>query len=130
LITNIEDPNYNSYKRTFLLEDGKVVYKIIRKTGLQAIPTWNTDYSDLLLDKYISVIEIVDPMHRMWSDGRGINSRWHTGCYGGNVPCDIVGLHQIYEPIAANLLCDRMEEMMEQTREKRFSYVEAWRLRH
>jgi hypothetical protein len=27
LITNIEDPNYNSYKRTFLLEDGKVVYK-------------------------------------------------------------------------------------------------------
>jgi hypothetical protein len=26
LIT-IEDPNYNSYKRTFLLEDGKVVYK-------------------------------------------------------------------------------------------------------
>jgi hypothetical protein len=28
------------------------------------------DYSDLLLDKYISVIEIVNPMHRMWSDGR------------------------------------------------------------
>jgi hypothetical protein len=27
------------------------------------------DYSDLLLDKYISVIEIVNPMHRM-GDGR------------------------------------------------------------
>jgi hypothetical protein len=25
-----------------------------------------------------------------------------------------IGLHKIYEPIAANLLCDRMEEMMAQ----------------
>jgi len=29
LIRHIEDPNYNSFKRTFLFENGKVVYKII-----------------------------------------------------------------------------------------------------
>jgi hypothetical protein len=29
LINAIENPTYSSFKRTFLLEDGKVVYKII-----------------------------------------------------------------------------------------------------
>ena len=28
------------------------------------------DYSDLKLDQYLSVIEIANPMHRLWSDGR------------------------------------------------------------
>jgi hypothetical protein len=27
LIANVENPNHRSFKRTFLLEDGKVVYK-------------------------------------------------------------------------------------------------------
>jgi hypothetical protein len=40
------------------------------------------DYSDLLLDKYISVIEIVNPMHRMWVTADGINSRWRTDAIG------------------------------------------------
>jgi hypothetical protein len=39
------------------------------------------DYSDLLLDKYISVIEIVNPMHRMWSDGRWNKLTMAHGCY-------------------------------------------------
>ena len=40
LIANIENPNHNSYKRTFLLEDGKVVYKNNSiKTRLQTIPS-------------------------------------------------------------------------------------------
>ena len=28
------------------------------------------DYSDLLLDQYISVIEVANPIHSLWSDGR------------------------------------------------------------
>jgi hypothetical protein len=43
------------------------------------------DYSDLLLDKYISVIEIVNPMHRMWSDGRWNKLTMAHGCYWENV---------------------------------------------
>jgi hypothetical protein len=70
-----------NYKRTFLLENGKVVYKIILQTGLQTIAEWDADYSDLLLDKYISVIEIVNP-YRMWSDGRWNKLTMAHGCYG------------------------------------------------
>ncbi|MGO4818056.1 B12-binding domain-containing radical SAM protein [Flavobacterium sp. W22_SRS_FP1] len=127
LITNIEDPKYNSYKRTFLLEDGKVVYKNNSvKQDYKQSQLGTPDYSDLFLDKYISVIEIVNPMHRMWSDGRWNKLTMAHGCYWGKCTfCDIsLDYIKIYEPIAANLLCDRMEEMMAQTGENGFHYVD------
>jgi hypothetical protein len=84
------------------------------------------DYSDLLLDKYISVIEIVNPMHRMWSDGRWNKLTMAHGCYWGKCTfCDIsLDYIKIYEPVAANLLCDRMEEMIAQTGENGFHFVD------
>jgi hypothetical protein len=39
--------------------------------------------------------------------------------------CDIsLDYIKIYEPVAASLLCDRMEQMMEQTGENGFHYVD------
>ncbi len=125
LIFNIENPKYNSYKRTFLLENGKVVYKNNSlKHDYKQSQVGTPDYSDLLLDKYISVIEIVNPMHRMWSDGRWNKLTMAHGCYWGKCTfCDIsLDYIKIYEPVAANLLCDRMEEMIAQTGRKRFSF--------
>ena len=127
LILNLEDPTYNSYKRTFLLEDGKVIYKNNSlKLDYKQSQVGTPDYSDLLLDKYISVIEIVNPMHRMWSDGRWNKLTMAHGCYWGKCTfCDIsLDYIKIYEPIAASLLCDRMEEMIEQTGENGFHYVD------
>jgi hypothetical protein len=50
----------------------------------------------------------------------GINSRWRTDAIG-NAFCDIsLDYIKIYEPVAASLLCDRMEQMMEQTGENGF----------
>jgi hypothetical protein len=40
------------------------------------------DYSDLLLDKYISVIEIVNPCTACGVTADGINSRWRTDAIG------------------------------------------------
>jgi hypothetical protein len=127
LILNIENPNYNSYKRTFLLENGKVVYKNNSlKPDYKQSEVGTPDYSDLLLDKYISVIEIVNPMHRMWSDGRWNKLTMAHGCYWGKCTfCDIsLDYIKIYEPIAANLLCDRMEEMIAQTGQNGFHFVD------
>ena len=84
------------------------------------------DYSDLWLDKYISVIEIVNPMHRMWSDGRWNKLTMAHGCYWGKCTfCDIsLDYIKLYEPVAANLLCDRMEEMIAQTGQNGFHFVD------
>lgn len=115
------------FKRTFILEDGAVVYKnnsLLKDYKQSEVGT--PDYSDLLLDKYISVIEIVNPMHRMWSDGRWNKLTMAHGCYWGKCTfCDIsLDYIKIYEPIAANLLCDRMEEMITQTGENGFHFVD------
>ena len=127
LINNIENPDHNSFKRTFVLEGGKVVYKNnSAKSDYKQAQVGTPDYSDLLLDKYISVIEIVNPMHRMWSDGRWNKLTMAHGCYWGKCTfCDIsLDYIKIYEPVAASLLCDRMEQMMEQTGENGFHYVD------
>jgi hypothetical protein len=115
------------YKRTFLLEDGKVVYKNnSTQPDYKQSQVGTPDYSDLLLDKYISVIEIVNPMHRLWSDGRWNKLTMAHGCYWGKCTfCDIsLDYIKVYEPVAASLLCDRMEEMIAQTGETGFHYVD------
>nr|WP_315160673.1 B12-binding domain-containing radical SAM protein [uncultured Flavobacterium sp.] len=115
------------YKRTFLLENGKVVYKNNSpKHDYKQSQVGTPDYSDLLLDKYISVIEIVNPMHRMWSDGRWNKLTMAHGCYWGKCTfCDIsLDYIKVYEPVAASLLCDRMEEMIAQTGQNGFHFVD------
>ena len=115
------------YKRTFLLENGKVVYKNNSlKPDYKQSEVGTPDYSDLFLDQYISVIEIVNPMHRMWSDGRWNKLTMAHGCYWGKCTfCDIsLDYIKVYEPIAASLLCDRMEEMIAQTGQNGFHYVD------
>ncbi len=68
------------YKRTFMLEKGKVVYKNNSTLhDYKLSETGTPDYSDLFLEAYISVIETINPMHKLWSDGR-----WHMVAIGEN----------------------------------------------
>ena len=114
-------------KRTFLLENNQVVYKnnTTRHDYKQA-EVGTPDYSDLLLDKYISVIEIANPMHSLWSDGRWNKLTMAHGCYWGKCTfCDIsLDYIKLYDPIAAKILVDRMEELIAQTGENGFHFVD------
>jgi radical SAM superfamily enzyme YgiQ (UPF0313 family) len=114
-------------KRCFTLDDGKIVY-INNKAGkdYKQGETGTPDYSDLLLDKYISAIEIVNPMHRLWSDGRWNKLTMAHGCYWGKCTfCDIsLDYIKLYEPVAAGILCDRMETIIAQTGENGFHFVD------
>lgn len=115
------------YKRTFLLENGKVIYKNnSTKPDYKQSEVGTPDYSDLLLDKYISVIEIANPMHSLWSDGRWNKLTMAHGCYWGKCTfCDIsLDYIKLYEPIAAKTLVDRMEELIAQTGENGFHFVD------
>lgn len=114
-------------KRTFLLEEGMVTYYNNKSvTDYRQGETGTPDYSDLLLDKYISAIEIVNPMHRLWSDGRWNKLTMAHGCYWGKCTfCDIsLDYIRLYEPVAAGILCDRMEEIIKQTGENGFHFVD------
>ena len=127
LVSNLENSNLNEFKRTFLLENNTVVYKNnSKRSDYKQSEVGTPDYSNLLLDKYISVIEIANPMHKMWSDGRWNKLTMAHGCYWGKCTfCDIsLDYIKLYEPITANLLCDRIEEMICKTGETGFHFVD------
>jgi len=114
-------------KRTFLLENNQVVYKNNSpRNDYKQSEVGTPDYSDLLLDKYISVIEVANPMHSLWSDGRWNKLTMAHGCYWGKCTfCDIsLDYIKLYEPIAAKILVNRMEELVAQTGENGFHFVD------
>jgi radical SAM superfamily enzyme YgiQ (UPF0313 family) len=126
-ILNKHDFENSEFKRTFLLQNNQVIYKNNSlKQDYKQKDIGTPDYQDLLLDKYISVIEIANPMHSLWSDGRWNKLTMAHGCYWGKCTfCDIsLDYIKLYEPIAASILVDRMEEMIAQTGETGFHFVD------
>ncbi|MCH7399232.1 radical SAM protein [Belliella sp. DSM 107340] len=114
-------------KRTFTLIDQEVVYcNGSRESDVPFSKTGTPDYRGLPLDKYLSVIEIVNPMHRLWSDGRWNKLTMAHGCYWRKCSfCDIsLDYIKNYEPVSASLICDRIEELIEQTGQTGFHFVD------
>ncbi|WP_224996431.1 radical SAM protein [Cesiribacter sp. SM1] len=114
-------------KRTFALQEGKVVY--FNGSPEKDYPqreVGTPDYSDFPLDSFLSVIEIANPMHRLWSDGRWNKLTLAHGCYWGKCTFCDVSLDYIkrYEPVTAALLCNRMEEIIAQTGQNGFHFVD------
>ncbi|MEI7524857.1 MAG: radical SAM protein [Mariniphaga sp.] len=114
-------------KRTFTLEEGKVVYLngSVQKEFSQ-VETGTPDYSDFMLNSYLSVIEIANPMHRLWSDGRWNKLTLAHGCYWGRCTFCDTSLDYIgrYEPNTVQVLCDRIEKIIGQTGEIGFHFVD------
>lgn len=116
-----------TFKRTLLLENGGVVYKNnSTKPDYKQTEVGTPDYSDLRLDEYISVIEIANPMHSLWSDGRWNKLTMAHGCYWKKCAfCDVsLDYIQLYEPNTAITLVDRMEALIAQTGETGFHFVD------
>ncbi|RXQ88822.1 radical SAM protein [Ancylomarina salipaludis] len=114
-------------KRTFVCENGAVVY--VNNSSLKDYKQddlGTPDYSDLLLDQYISVIEIANPMHSLWSDGRWNKLTMAHGCYWGKCTfCDgSLDYIKTFDPLSAVKLVDRMEELIAQTGETGFHFVD------
>jgi len=117
----------NELKRCFTLVNGEVKY--INNTSCADYKQGQIgtpDYDGLLLDKYISAIEVINPMHSLWSDGRWNKLTMAHGCYWAKCTFCDVSLDYIksYEPIAASLIVDRMQELVEKTGENGFHFVD------
>ena len=123
----LDNEDFNKFKRTLVLKDGSVYYNNkSSKQDYKQHAVGTPDYADLLLDKYISVIEIANPMHSLWSDGRWNKLTMAHGCYWGKCSfCDIsLDYIRVYEPVAAKMLVDRIEELVTQTGETGFHFVD------
>ncbi len=114
-------------KRVFARTEGKVMYyNGAKERDVAQRDTGTPDYAELPLMEYLSVIEVVNPMHRLWSDGRWNKLTLAHGCYWGKCSfCDIsLDYIKRYEPVTASLLCDRIEEIIAQTQQNGFHFVD------
>ncbi|MCR5821327.1 MAG: radical SAM protein [Bacteroidales bacterium] len=84
------------------------------------------DFSGLPLDKYLSLAEMTNPMHRLWSQGRWNKMVMAHGCYWHRCAFCDTSLDYIgnYHAPQASTVVDRMERVMEQTGRTGFHFVD------
>lgn len=84
------------------------------------------DYSDLKLSQYISMVEMPNPMHRMWSDFRWNKLILAHGCYWKKCTFCDVNLDYIgrFEPQKAERIVDHIEKIIQQTGSTGFHFVD------
>jgi radical SAM superfamily enzyme YgiQ (UPF0313 family) len=114
-------------RRTFLLEKNRVVFN--DEAGEGDFPfeeTGTPTYRGLPLDRYLSIVELLNPMHRLWSDGRWNKLTVAHGCYWKKCAFCDVGLDYIkrYEPAPAALLADRIDALIAETGQSGFHFVD------
>ena len=114
--------------RTFLLNDqGEVEYvDTCKQEDFSHLETGVPDYIGLELDKYLSIIELANPMHRLWNDGRWNKMTLAHGCYWKRCSfCDVtLDYIERYDEAPAKVLVDRMEKLMDQTGVSGFHFVD------
>jgi len=84
--------------------------------------TWD----GLPLDSYLSLLDMLNPMHRLWSDGRWNKLTVAHGCYWKKCSFCDVSLDYIsrYETASASLLVDRIEQIIAETGQTGFHFVD------
>ena len=84
------------------------------------------DYDGLVQNNYINMIELTNPMHALWSNGRWNKMMLAHGCYWGKCTFCDGGLDYInrYESASIQLIVDRMETIMRQTGQSGFHFVD------
>ncbi len=85
-------------------------------------PTWE----GLPLARYLSLLDMLNPMHRLWSDGRWNKLTVAHGCYWKKCSFCDVSLDYIsrYETASAATLVDRIERIVAETGQTGFHFVD------
>jgi hypothetical protein len=85
-------------------------------------PTWD----GLPLDRYLSLLDLLNPMHRLWSDGRWNKLTVAHGCYWKKCSFCDVSLDYIgrYDAASAETLVDRIEAIVTETGQTGFHFVD------
>lgn len=113
-------------QRTFVREQGQVRHIHWPEPDIAfedvATPTWD----GLPLTQYLSLLDMLNPMHRLWSDGRWNKLTVAHGCYWKKCSFCDVGLDYIgrYETASAQTLVDRIERIVDETGQTGFHFVD------
>ncbi len=112
--------------RCFHRVDGVVRYTNFIEPDLPFAEVGTPTWDGLPLDKYLSLLDMLNPMHRLWSDGRWNKLTVAHGCYWKKCSFCDVSLDYIgrYDAASAELLCDRIEAIVAETGQTGFHFVD------
>ncbi|PCI94597.1 MAG: radical SAM protein [Flavobacteriales bacterium] len=129
LVTQFLDKKISEDKleRVFLLKKGKVVYQnktpntIFHHKDLPA-----PSYKGLDFKSYMSFLDVINPMHRLWTDGRWNKLTISHGCYWKQCSFCDVNLDYIgnYQNTTAVNFVDKIEQVMSETGINGFHFVD------
>ena len=118
----------SSLLRTRMCQDARTVEWLSDPTAQDVAfkDTGCPTYRGLPLGDYLAMFDMLNPMHRLWSDTRWNKLTMAHGCYWKKCSfCDI-SLDYIgrYAPLTAPLLVDRMEALLAETGQRGFHFVD------
>jgi radical SAM superfamily enzyme YgiQ (UPF0313 family) len=126
LVDHLRDPR-QPLLRTFVRQAGRVVMETTAAlSDLHHRDTGNPTYDGLPLRRYVSLFEMLNPMHRLWADGRWNKLTVARGCYWKKCSFCDVSLDYIarYEAASAAVTVDRIEQLVRETGETGFHFVD------
>ena len=113
--------------RTFVRNDaGAVQYVNMMEADIAFAEVGTPTWDGLPLDKYLSLLDMLNPMHRLWSDGRWNKLTVAHGCYWKKCSFCDVSLDYIgrYEGASAAVLADRIDAIVAETGQTGFHFVD------
>jgi len=112
--------------RTYLREAGAVRYVNWIEADVAFAEVGTPTWDGLPLDRYLSLLDMLNPMHRLWSDGRWNKLTVAHGCYWKKCSFCDVSLDYIsrYEGASASTLVDRIEAIVNETGQTGFHFVD------
>lgn len=117
----------NRLVRTFIRnEKGQVQYIQWAELDVPFEEVGTATWDGLPLGSYLSLLDMLNPMHRLWSDGRWNKLTVAHGCYWKKCSFCDVSLDYIsrYETASASLLVDRIEQIVAETGQTGFHFVD------
>lgn len=114
--------------RTLYRDDAGAIIRLNfdSKENIPFAESGTPSYEGLLQNNYINMIELTNPMHALWSNGKWNKLMLAHGCYWGKCAfCDgALDYVKRFDQAPVELIVDRMEAVVAQTGQTGFHFVD------
>jgi hypothetical protein len=114
--------------RTLYRDDAGAIIRVNfdNKENIPFAESGTPSYEGLLQNNYINMIELSNPMHALWSNGKWNKLMLAHGCYWGKCAfCDgALDYVKRFDQAPVELIVDRMEAVIAQTGQTGFHFVD------
>ena len=114
--------------RTLYRDDAGAIIRVNfdNKENIPFAESGTPSYEGLLQNNYINMIELTNPMHALWSNGKWNKLMLAHGCYWGKCAfCDgALDYVKRFDQAPVELIVDRMEAVVAQTGQTGFHFVD------